>query len=143
MTRLLLHFLLLVPAIAFAQAVPEDFDDVMVPLNLYLQAHATGNGELIHRAFHPEARVFSVDGDTLAQLSVEEFAALFSGAPAPDESQRHRRIVNLDITGNVASAKIELDYPDVFFTDYMSLLRVGNEWKIINKSFRREAPRRP
>lgn len=143
MMRLPLYLLILVPTVALAQTQQENFDDVLVPLNLYLQAHATGNGDLIHQAFHPEARVFSVSDDTLTQLSVEEFAALFSGSPAPDEDQRRRRIVTIDVTGNVASAKIELDYPDVFFTDYMSLIRVGNEWKIINKSFRREAPRRP
>jgi putative lumazine-binding protein len=37
--------------------------------------------------------------------------------------------------GNAASAKIVLDYPQVKFTDYMSLLKIDGEWKIINKTF--------
>ncbi len=47
----------------------------------------------------------------------------------------------VDITGTAAIAKIELDYPDVFFTDYMSLLKVDGEWKIVDKIFDR-APSR-
>jgi hypothetical protein len=35
-------------------------------------------------------------------------------------------------------AKIELDYPTVRFVDYMSLLKVDNEWRIIAKIFHRE-----
>ncbi len=32
-------------------------------------------------------------------------------------------------------AKLVLDYPEVKFTDYMSLLKVDGEWKIVNKIF--------
>ncbi|HEX8636521.1 MAG TPA: nuclear transport factor 2 family protein [Pyrinomonadaceae bacterium] len=42
---------------------------------------------------------------------------------------------SVDITGNAASAKIILDYPTVRFTDYMSLLKIDGEWKIVNKTF--------
>jgi hypothetical protein len=44
----------------------------------------------------------------------------------------------VDITGNAAMAKIVLDYPQVKFTDYMSLLKIDGEWKIINKTFHAE-----
>ena len=40
---------------------------------------------------------------------------------------------SIDITGIAASAKIELDYPEIFFTDYFLLLKVDGEWKIIDK----------
>ena len=39
------------------------------------------------------------------------------------------------IAGNAAIAVIELDYPATRFIDYMTLLKVDNEWRIINKSF--------
>lgn len=32
-------------------------------------------------------------------------------------------------------AKITLIYPSVTFTDYMSLLKVGDDWKIVAKLF--------
>lgn len=134
--------LIFIPVLTFAQTAENDLDEVLAPLHLYLQAHATGDGDFIHQAFHPEARISWVADGTLTLITTEEFADRFSGTPASDESERRRRIVNVDVTGDVASAKIELDYPGVFFTDYLTLARVEGTWKITNKSFRRESPRR-
>ncbi|MEM6326240.1 MAG: nuclear transport factor 2 family protein [Bacteroidota bacterium] len=118
-----------------------DLDAVMVPLDLYMEGHATGNGDLIRQAFHPDAKLFWMNDGELAQRPSPEFAGLFRGEPAPDEADRQRRVVSVDITGDVAVAKIELDYPRVFITDYMTLIRIGNEWKITHKAFTRAAPR--
>jgi hypothetical protein len=89
-------------------------------------------------AFHPTAYLAWIAGDTLARRSSEAYAAGFTGRPADDEARRRRRIVSIDRTGTAAIAKVELDYPTVRFIDYMSLLKVGNEWKIVNKIFYRE-----
>lgn len=125
--------------VGFTLATPasSDFDDVMVPLNLYMQGHATGNGEVMRQAFHPEARILWNQDGAVAQRTAEEFAALFTRGPAPDEADRHRRVVSVDITGDVAVAKLELDYPTAFLTDYMTLLRVDGTWTIIGKSYTR------
>ena len=118
-----------------------DLDAVMVPLDLYMQGHATGDGDLMRRAFHPDATLFWTDNGVLAQRPSSEFADLFTGRVAQDEAERRRRVVSVDISGDVAIAKIELDYPRVFLTDYMTLSRVGDEWKIINKAFTRSPAR--
>jgi hypothetical protein len=57
------------------------------------------------------------------------------GTPAADEAQRKRRVDFIDITGDAAVAKLTLDYPEVTFTDYLLLLKVDGEWKIVNKTF--------
>jgi hypothetical protein len=41
----------------------------------------------------------------------------------------------VDVTGDAAVAKVVLDYPNALFTDYMSFLRIGGEWRIVNKTF--------
>jgi hypothetical protein len=110
-------------------------------LEHYLQGHATGDGAHMRIAFHPVAHLFWIAADTLARRTSESYAAGFRGRPADDESSRRRRIISIDRTGNAAMAKIELDYPAVRFVDYMSLLKVGNEWKIVNKIFYREDKR--
>ena len=106
-----------------------------VPLENYIQAHATGNPDFIRKAFHTEAKVMAFRDGKLTNLTAEEFAGRFNGKPAADEAQRKRRIENVEITGNAGVAKIVLEYPTVTFTDYMSLLKVGDEWKIVNKVF--------
>lgn len=116
---------------------------VKVPLNNYLQAHATGNAEFIRKAFHADARITAFREEKLLNLSVEEFASRFSGKAADDEAKRKRSIESIDVSGNAAIAKIVLDYPTVKFVDYMTLLKVDGEWKIINKSFYAEPKEQP
>src|SRR5262245_6093749 len=99
-----------------------------VPLDSYLQGHATGDGEFMRKAFHADAKVFSFRDGTLQQLTSAEFAARFTGEPAADEALRKRWIESVRITGNAGVAVIVLDYPQVRFTDYMSLLKIGDEW---------------
>jgi hypothetical protein len=106
-----------------------------VPLENYLKGHATGDGDYMRKAFHSEAKVFSFRDGKLNQLTAAEFAARFTGKPAPDEAQRKRWIESVKITGNAGFGVIVLDYPTTKFTDYMSLLKVDGEWKIINKTF--------
>ena len=106
-----------------------------VPLENYIQGHVTGNGEFMRKAFHTEAKVMAFRDGKLTNMTSEEFASRFNGKPAADEAQRKRRIESVEITGNAGVGKIVLDYPTVTYTDYMSLLKVGDEWKIVNKVF--------
>jgi len=121
-------------ALAEQKSSPEEAG-VRVALEHYLMGHVTGDGANFRLAFRPEANLFWIREGQLATRTSEEFAAGAKGTPAPDEAQRKRRIDFIDITGNAAIAKLTLDYPDVTFTDYMSLLKIGDEWKIVNKIF--------
>lgn len=114
-----------------------------VPLENYIKAQATGNGDLIRQAFYKDARIMAFRDGKLTNLSVEEFASRFTGKAADDEAKRKRTIESLDISGNAAVAKIILDYPAVKFVDYMSLLKIDGEWKIVNKSFYAEPKEQP
>lgn len=108
---------------------------VRVPLENYLKGHATGNPEFMRKAFHTEGKLIFIRDGKYATRTFEEYIGGMSGKPAPDEDKRKRWIESVDIAGNAAFGKIILDYPTVKFVDYMSLLKIDGEWKIINKSF--------
>jgi len=125
-----------------AAAQDKETESAKVPLNNYLQGQITGKPEFIRQAFYKDARIMAFREGKLTNLSVEEFATRFNGNSAADESKRQRSIESLDISGNAAVAKIVLDYPTVKFVDYLSLLKIDGEWKIVNKSFYAE-PKQP
>ncbi len=104
-------------------------------IDYYFLAHATGNGEYLREAFHPVAHLFFVRDNQLAQFTLEEYIALFDGNPPDDEDQRSRSIDDINISGNAAIATITLDYPVGVYTDYMSMLKMDGQWKIVNKTF--------
>ena len=117
--------------------------EARVPLDNYIQGHATGNGDFMRKAFHTDAKIMAFRDGKLMNMTAEEFASRFNGKPAADEAQRKRRIENVEITGNAGIGKIVLEYPTVTYTDYMSLLKVGDEWKIVNKVFYAEPKAKP
>ena len=112
-----------------------DEQAVRAALEHYLLGHATGDPEHFRAIFHPDSKLLWMREGQLATRTSAEYIAGASGRPAPDEAQRRRWIESVDVTGDAAVAKIILDYPTVLMTDYMTLLRIDGEWKIINKSF--------
>ena len=126
--------LLALAAPAAAQTAP-DTAGARVPVEHYLQGHATGDGAHHRAAFAPQASLFWVPRDTLATRTSEAYIAGSRGTPAADEAQRKRWIEFIDVAGNAGVAKVVLDYPTARFVDYLSLLKINGEWKIINKIF--------
>ena len=121
-----------------AWAQSSDEAEVRAAIEHYLLGHATGQGTHFQQVFHPESKLFWVRDGQLATRTSAEYIAGASGKPADDEAQRKRRITSVDITGNAAMVKVELDYPRVKFTDYMSMLKIDGQWKIVNKTFNAE-----
>lgn len=147
MKKLVLSFIILslasVAALYPAWAQNKEEAGVRQALNYYIQGHVTGDGENFRKAFHTEAKLFWIREGQFTQRTSAEFIAGASSKPAADEAERKRSIESIDITGNAAIAKIVLDYPTVRFTDYMSLLKIGDEWKIVNKTFVAEPKAKP
>ena len=137
----LLLFSLTRPEPAQAQISPRDTassqDGPRTAIESYFKAHALGNAEFITQAFTPEAKIQFVEGDQRKEWTRDEFATRFQ-QPAADEYRRVRRIQRLDVSGTAASAVLTLNYPQVLFTDYVSLLKTGGEWKIVSKVFSAE-----
>ncbi len=120
-------------ASAFGQA--DEKKAVRVPLDNYIQGHATGNGEFFKKAFHTEGDMLWIRVGKFSSRSFAEYIAGASGKPAADEAGRKRAIESIDVAGTAASARIVLDYPTVRFVDYMTLLKIDGEWKIVSKVF--------
>jgi hypothetical protein len=108
---------------------------VKVPLENYLKGHATGNPEFMKKAFHTEGKLIFIRDGKYMTRTFEEYISGMNGKPPEDEAKRKRYIESIDVAGNAAVGKIILDYPTVRFVDYMTLLKIDGEWKIVNKSF--------
>jgi Putative lumazine-binding len=112
----------------------------LVPLNLYIKGHQTGDGEVMRHAFLPTAHVEGIREGAFASWTMPEYVALFTGKPAPDEAQRVRTIDSVDVHGTVAMARMTLRHGAVTFTDMFVLLEHDGEWKIANKAYHMESP---
>jgi hypothetical protein len=118
-----------------ASAQDAEKEAVRVPLENYLKGHATGDGEYMKKAFHTEGNMIFIREGKYTTRSFADYIAGFTGKPPADEAKRKRWIESVEVSGNAAVGKIILDYPTVKFVDYMTLLKISGEWKIVNKSF--------
>jgi len=136
-TTVALALSLALAAPALAQSVDQNPEvaGVRAALDHYIAGHATGSGAEFRQAFHDDAKLFWMRDGKFMQRTDDEYIAGASGKPADDEAQRKRSVEILDITGDVAVAKVVLDYPTVTFVDYMSLVKTEGGWKIVNKTF--------
>lgn len=126
-----------------AVAQTSDKEAVRIPLENYIKGHATGDGEYMRKAFHTEGNLIFVRDGNYMTRSFAEYIKGFTGKPAEDEANRKRTIEAVDVSGNAAVAKIVLDYPTIRFVDYMSLLKINGEWKIVTKIFYAESKTKP
>ena len=112
---------------------------VRVPLEHYMQGHATDDAAHMRQAFMASAHIESVREGPLTSWTMEEYCLRFKGTPAADEATRRRTIDAIDIGGTAASARITLVHGAVTFTDYFLLLKTAQGWKIANKAFHAQA----
>ena len=104
-----------------------------------LQNYMSGVGDRVEKAFHPTAFMKYVDYKTgeFKDVPIAEFINRVKSNPNAGKSDRKIEIVSMNIEGNAAQAKIRIESGNVIMNDYMNLLKINNEWKIVSKIFSR------
>ncbi len=129
------------PEAAAIQTRGDDVAAVRIPLQAYLDGHGTGQERHFRRAFADDAVLMGYRDVEYRNWPASQYiAASASGRVPADEAQRQRRIRSITVDGQVASAVIELAYPDMLASDHMSLLRHGDEWRIAVKAYDARQP---
>ena len=119
-----------------AQSEDSDFKQVVKTLNYYLDGGTNNDFETLRKAFHETATMKYV-ADGYKEVNAIEF---FQKGMKPGPKQnRETRIVDVHVHGNAANARLEIEYPTFTFYDFMNLLKVDGEWKIVSKIFHRKA----
>ena len=117
---------------AHLSAQDSDYDLVEQTLNYYLDGGTNNEFETLEKAFHPNASMKFI-GENYTEVNAVDF---FRDRMKPGPAQnRKTRIISVSITGNAANAQLEIEYPTFYFIDYMNLLKIDGEWKIVNKIF--------
>lgn len=92
----------------------------------------------LRRIFHPKAiYACATDGDLLFRTMDEYFPVVDARpSPASRNEPRRDRIVSIEFAGDVtAFAKLNCAIGEKYFTDFLTLVRVGGPWQIISKVF--------
>lgn len=120
----------------------EDEAEVRAAAQAYLDGLLHGDVAILESAFHPETRFQGSVGNAFVGMTFSDWAESRRGkVMRPVEDYRHS-IEDVLISGDAAVVRTDIDWPGTFFVDYLSLLRIDDEWKIVNKIWtQRPSPR--
>ena len=106
-------------------------------VNYYLEGGTNNDFETLKKAFHENATMKYIrDGEYMEVNAIEFFKSRMKPGP---KQNRQTRIASINVSGNAANARLEIEYPTFSFIDYMNLIKINGEWKIVSKIFHRQA----
>ena len=111
-----------------------EYDVIAKVIQHYIDGAKSGKGDDMKPAFHEDATIFGYVGTDLFAGPIEKlFAWNDENGPA---TGLQARIARIDVADTVATVRLELDdWTGNRFTDLFTLLKVDDEWKIMNKVF--------
>lgn len=132
MNKLLLTLALMISAITVMAQTDE------AGARACLENYMSGEADRVEKAFHTSATMKYIDVKTgeFKDVPIADYIARVKANTT--KSERTIQIVSLNVEGNAANGKIKIETPTVIMYDYMNMLKVGGEWKIVSKIFSRQ-----
>ncbi|KZS42996.1 hypothetical protein AWE51_16770 [Aquimarina aggregata] len=132
MKNTLILFIIFMTSTTATFAQISDRELVENTLTNYMEGGKNNDFTTLKKAFHNTATMKFI-GDQYTEVNALEFfeEKMIKGTVI----DRTNRIHDISISGNAASARLELEYPTFTYIDYMSLLKIEGEWKIVSKIF--------
>jgi hypothetical protein len=114
-----------------------DLELIAQTVQNYFEGMYFGDVAKLRQAFHPDACLFSYNEGQYRHVPAEEWFKIIPSRPVPANNGEpyDMCIVSTDVTGTVAIVKVADLYQGKRFTDFLTLLKVGESWVIVNKAF--------
>lgn len=112
-----------------------DSIDITMTIQNYFDGMMEPNRSKLDIAFHEDARLVGYRRYRFSNTGYKEWSAVVSRGDKRDTTEYSNNLVNIDIQGYTAVASCELFWPDIYYYDFLTLLRVDGRWKIVNKTW--------
>ncbi|MBI6885002.1 nuclear transport factor 2 family protein [Pseudomonas putida] len=115
----------------------EEYSAIVAVLDKYNEGGKKAKSSVMKPAFSEQATIFGVDGDSkLVGGAIQGLFDAIDNPPFRPSPEAQGVIVNIDIVGTAASARIDTnDISGFCFTDFFNLLKVEGEWKVVSKIY--------
>lgn len=114
------------------------FAEITAAMANYFDGLYLGDTARLRRVFHPEAQYVCASDGSLTRLSMDAYFPIVDARPSPASRSEPRadRILSIEFAGPVtAFVRAECAIGPKRFTDFLSFIRVDDEWRIIAKVF--------
>lgn len=114
------------------------YDEIARALPLYFDGFYAGDVAALRRIFHPACHLYNGSEGRLADDDMETVYARVAGRASPASKGEVRRdaVLGIDVSSPVSAlARVQIAIGSRLFTDYLNLLKLDGEWRIIAKVF--------
>lgn len=129
MKKIILMLAIVLPVAGHAQQ--SELQQIETTIGWYFDGWGTGDTTRLGKAMHSTCHLKSFRDGKFTDMTRAEYLSRFKPRAKPDSL--FTRIVAVDITGNIASAKTEIDTGKDVFTDYFNLIKTNDGWFIVDK----------
>ena len=149
-TRLTLLAIVLIAVVSFAFISIEKTNESEEAVKaLVTKAYINGafnklDAESMENGFHPDFAIYSPKGTEISKYPIADWVAgvkkrrADSYDPNAEKNKWDHKFAAVDVTGHAAQVKVQLyNQGKHVFTDYLSLLRFEDDWKIVAKVYYR------
>jgi Putative lumazine-binding len=119
----------------------EEIRAIEAAVQTYLDGLYEGDADKLASVFHPTSSLTYEEGGVLTPVPRDEWLQAVRSRPSAKSRglSRHDDILQIDLASpTTAFVKLRCALPPVFFTDYLSFLKVEGKWQVAQKVFARE-----
>lgn len=110
----------------------EQKEAILKPIDLYVEAGRKGDGNIAKPAFASTATMSWSEEEALKSVPIQ---VLFDGFSAAKPMEANYKLTTLDVEGDAAIVRIESQFGKDKYADMFTLVKEGNDWKIISKIY--------
>jgi len=127
-------FLLIFTITSEAQMNSIEGEAIQETIHNYIENFFENNFEEMNKSIHPRLakRGLNQDGTLSTDFPPEKLKELMETKPKFEKKNQYNVVKDIVIFGNMASASLKTGYPKTRWTEYIHLVKLNNEWKIIN-----------
>ena len=114
------------------------FPEITILLNNYFDTLYYSDLEKFDRVFHPQAVYATADEAPPIIMSMVHYRTVIAKreSPATRNESRHDVVDSIEIAGNnTASARVRCTVGEKSYVDFLTLIHIDREWKVISKVF--------
>jgi len=114
-----------------------DYSLVEKTLQNYMQGSSYNELEMLESAFADNATLYLTNREGLfKKYTPTAYAGFFKKAKKGEFNGRYAKLLNIEITKDIARAKVEISFPknNMVYIDLFLLKKLKNGWKIISKT---------
>ena len=121
--------------------MPNDLHDIEATLQTYFDGMYEGDADKLASVFHEVAHLFGVTDGKLTDWPRQYWLDLVRSRKSPQQQdlKRFDWVMQIDRSSpTTAFAKVLCQNPPRYFTDYLTLVKLAEGWRIVSKTYHTE-----